>query len=125
MVNYSRKGAFIFIFKRYADIFLHDKIFLDFLNTRHKSIKFTIEIEQDQKLFLDVLITKTSNIKITANYKKSAETGVLTNYFRFIIVIYVLLVDRLYKIKNTWSGFHNVIEKTKSIFKEPISARVN
>ena len=31
--------------------------FLDFLTTRHKNIKFTIEKEQDQKLpFLDVLI---------------------------------------------------------------------
>ena len=44
--------------------------FLDFLNTRQKNIKFTIEKEQDQKLpFLDALITKTSNNRITTNYK--------------------------------------------------------
>ena len=66
-------------YKRYVDdIFWIFKTseqadkFLDFLNTRHKNIKFTIEKEQDQKLpFLDVLITKTSNNRITTNYKKS------------------------------------------------------
>ena len=56
-----------------------------FLNTRLKNIKFTIEKEQDQKiLFLDVLITKTSTNRITTNYKKSTDTGLLTNYlFKF------------------------------------------
>ena len=54
-------------YKRYVDdIFCTFKTseqagkFLDFLDTRHKNIKFTIEKEQDQKLlFLDVLVTKT------------------------------------------------------------------
>ena len=60
--------------------------FLDFFNTRHKNIKFTIEKEQDQKLpFLDVFITKTSNNRITTNYKMSTGTGLLTNYFSFIL----------------------------------------
>ena len=53
----------VLFYKRYVDdIFCMLKIseqadkFLDFLNTRHKNIKFTIEKEQDQKfLFLDVL----------------------------------------------------------------------
>ena len=98
--------------------------FLDFLNTRHKNIKFTIEKEQDQKLpFLDVLITKTSNNRITTNYKKSTDTGLLTNYLSFIPTRYKLglvktFVDRLYKINNTWSGFHNDMEKTKSILQK-------
>ena len=58
--------------------------FLDFLNTRHKNIKFTIGKKQVQKLpFLDVLITKTSNNRIITNYKKSTDTGLLTNYLSF------------------------------------------
>ena len=45
--------------------------FLEFLNTRHKNIKFTSENEQDQEvLFLDVLIAKTNNSKISTHYKK-------------------------------------------------------
>ena len=100
------------------------QIILDFLNTRHKNIKFTTEKEQDQTLpFLDVLITKTSNNRITTNYKKSTDTGLLTNYLSFIPTRYKLglvktFVDRLYKINNTWSGFHNDMEKTKSILQK-------
>ena len=48
---------------------------MNFLNTRNKNIKFTIEKEQDQKLrFLDVLITKASNNRVT-----TTGTGLLTN----------------------------------------------
>ena len=65
--------------------------FLDFLNSRHKNIKFTIKKEQDQKLpFLNVLITKSSNNRITTNYKKSKDTGLLTNYLTFISTRYKL-----------------------------------
>ena len=94
------------------------------MNTTHKNIKFTIEKEQDQKLpVLDVLITKTSNNRITTNCKKSTGTGLLTNYLGFIPRRYKLglvktFVDWLYKISNTWSGFHNDMEKTKSILQK-------
>ena len=45
--------------------------FLEFLNTRHKNIKFTSGNEQHQEVpFLDVLITKTNNSKISTHYKK-------------------------------------------------------
>ena len=111
-------------YKRYADnIFCifktseqEDKFF-DFLDTRHKNIKSTIEKEQDQKLpFLDVLITKTSKKRITTNYKNSTDTGLLTNYLSFIPTRYKLglvktFVEWLYKINNTWSGFHNDMMK--------------
>ena len=83
----------VLFYKRYVDdIFCMLKTseqvdnFLDFFNTRHKNIKFTIEKEQDQKLpFLDVFITKTSNNRITTNYKMSTGTGLLTNYLSFIL----------------------------------------
>ena len=127
----QKEALSVLFYKRYVDdIFCIFKTseqadkFLDFLNTRHKNIKFTIEKEQDQKLpFLDVLITKTSNNRITTNYKKSTDTGLLTNYLSFIPKRYKLglvktFVDRLYKINNTWSGFHNDMEKTKSILQK-------
>ena len=119
----------VLFYKRYVDDIFYifktseqaDK-FLDFSNTRH-NIKFTIEKEQDQKLpFLDVLITKASNNRITTNYKKSTHTG-QEDYLSFIPTRYKLglvktFVDRLYKINNTWSGFHNDMEKTKSILQK-------
>ena len=94
------------------------------MNTRHQNIKFTIANEQDQKLpFLDVLITKTSNNRITTNYKNSTDTGLLTNYLIFIPTRYKLglaktFPDWLYKINNTWSGFHNDMQKTKSFLQK-------
>ena len=94
------------------------------MNTRHKNIKFAIEKEQDQKSpFLDVLSTKTDNNRITTNYKKATDTGLLTNYLSLIPTRYKFglvktFVDRLYKINNTWTGFHNDMEKTKSILQK-------
>ena len=59
---------------------------------------------------------------IITNYKTSTDTGLLTNYLSFIPTRYKLglirTVDRLYKIKNTWSGFHNDMEETKSILQK-------
>ena len=115
----QKEALSLLFYKRYVDDIVcifktseqADK-FLDFLSTRHKNIKFTIEKEQDQKLpFLDVLIDKASNNRITTKYKKSTDTGLLTNYLSFITTKYKLrlvktFVDRLYKINNTWSGFH-------------------
>ena len=117
----------VLFYKRYVDdifcIFKKEQVdkFLDFLNNKHKNIKFTIEKEQDQKLpFLDALITKRSNSSITTNYKKSTDAGLLTNYLSFIPTRYklhfiIIFVDLLYKINNTWSDFHNDMEKIKSI----------
>ena len=92
--------------------------FLDFLNYRHKNVKFTIEKEQDQKLpFLDVIIIKTSNKRIIANYKKSLDTDLLTNFLSFISTRYFIsigLVKTLVDIAYTKSATRG-LEKTKSI----------
>ena len=55
--------------------------------------------------------------------KSRQNTGLLTNYLSFIPTRYKLglvktFVDRLYKSNNTWSGFHNDMEKTKSILQK-------
>ena len=84
-----RGGALsVLFYKRYIDdIFCMLKTsgqwdkFLDFLNNRHKSIKFTINEKQDQMLpFLYVPITN----------KKSTDTWLLTNYLSFISTRYKL-----------------------------------
>lgn len=56
-----------------------DKI-LDFLNNGLKKYYFTIEKEKEQKLPSLVLLIAKVNNKITTNYKKSTDTGRMTNY---------------------------------------------
>ncbi|CAH3185349.1 unnamed protein product, partial [Porites evermanni] len=75
--------------------------FYNYINSQHPNIRFTMEREVDNKLaFLDILKTF---------------TGLLINYFSFTSFSYKMglvrtLVDRLYKINNSWLGFHNDIK---------------
>ena len=73
-----------------------------------------MEREENHKLpFLDVLLDNNSNQGIiTSVFHKKTYTGLLTNF----IVLYLsvtnqpglvrTLVDRTFKINNTWAGFH-------------------
>ena len=72
-----------------------------------------MEKEENHKLpFLDVLLDNHSNQGIiTSVFHKKTYTGLLTNYYSFVPFSYKLglvrtLVDRVFKIKNTWTGFH-------------------
>ena len=60
--------------------------FLDFLNSQHPNLNFTIEKEQMKHLpFLDVLSTRSDRL-ITSVYRKSTFTELLQNYNRFVPV---------------------------------------
>ena len=81
--------------------------------SRMRVAKFTMEKEENHKLpFLDVLLDNHSNQGIiTSVFHKKTYTGLLTNYYSFIPYSYKLglvrtLVDRVFKINNTWTGFH-------------------
>ena len=83
------------------------KSFLDYLNSKHKSIKFTSEYEQDKVLaFLDVLIARNPHgMPVTTTYRKATNTGLLTNFSSFTSFSYKLgliktLTDRAYKINS-------------------------
>ncbi|XP_071811646.1 uncharacterized protein [Apostichopus japonicus] len=84
--------------------------FLQFINTRHPNIKFTIEKQKDSTLpFLDVLVSNTGHCN-TSVYHKPTYSGLLTNFFSFIPFSYKIgliktLVDRMYKVNNSWKGF--------------------
>ena len=87
--------------------------FFQYINSQHPSIKFTCEKEVDGKLpFLDVLLTLSESLKFeTRVYHKKTYTGLLTNYFSFTPSSYKIglirsLIDRIYKINNSWHGFH-------------------
>jgi len=60
---------------------------------------------------------------ITRVYHKKTFTGLLTNYFSFTPFYYKLglirtLVDRKYKINNTWVGFHEDVKKLLLILRK-------
>ena len=84
-----------------------------------------MEKELNRKLpFLDVLIDNSdTNSLLTRVYRKKTFTGLLTNYFSFTSYSYKVglirtLVDRAYKINNTWLGLHEDITKLTEILKK-------
>ena len=86
-----------------------------------------MEKEAHHKLpFLDVLVNNNDpNSLLTSVYRKKTFTGLLTNYFSFTSYLYKVglirtLVDRAYKINNTWPGLHEDITKLMDIVKKRI-----
>ena len=59
--------------------------FLQYLNSRHNSIKFTIEFEQDNEIpFLDILVKRCpNNTFVTSIYRKKTFTGLYTKWDSF------------------------------------------
>ena len=126
------QGSEILFYRRYVDDTFslfhseHDAItFFDYINSRHPNIRFTMEKEAYHKLpFLDVLVNNNDpNSPLTSVYRKKTFTGLLTNYFSFTSYSYKVglirtLVDRAYKINNTWLGLHEDIRKLMDILKK-------
>jgi len=119
--NYSlNKPQF---YKRYVDdifcIFDNKEdaeLFFDYLNEQHENIKFTMEHEVNKNLpFLDILIDNSNSFE-TSTYHKPTYTGLLMNFHSFLPFQYKLglirtLIDRIFKITNTWSSFDLDIKK--------------
>ena len=89
--------------------------FLDYLNSRHPSIKFTCEMEQEGKLsFLDTTITSNNGQFSTGTYRKPTYTGLGLHYLSFLPPIYKInsiktLLTRAYNVCSSWLVFHNEI----------------
>ena len=84
-----------------------------------------MEKQVNHKLpFSDVLMDNNDpNSSLTSVYRKKTFTGLLTNNFSFTSYFYKVgliktLVDRAYKINNTWLGFHEDINKLTDILKK-------
>ena len=121
----------ILFYRRYVDdtfCLFHSEnqalLFFNYINSRHPNIRFTMEKETDHKIpFLDVLINNGTHFPVTSVCRKKTFTGLLTNYFSFTSRSYKLglihtLVDRAYKINNTWLGFHEDITKLTKILQK-------
>ena len=115
---------------RYADDILaafdkeQDSLnFLNFLNKRHRNIKFMIEKQINHSIaFLHVFISGINNQNLTQQtYQKSTYTGLLLNFKSFTsfsckISLIKGLIYRSFEICNNWNSFHNDIENIKSNF---------
>ena len=117
-------------YRRYVDdIFLifsspeHPALFLEYLNSQHRNIGFTSEIEQDGSLsFLDVKITRGLSNFSTSLYRKPTFTGLLSKFSAFspILVkrnLIATLTYRAYQISSSFPTFHIELEFLKNIFK--------
>ena len=99
------------------------KEYFNYIDTSHHNIKFTMENEVNKIIpFLDVLIDNSQNILKTSTYHKSTYSGLLLNYTSFTSRFYKIglikcLIDRAYKISNTWPGFHDDVTKIKDVLK--------
>ena len=89
---------------------------LNFLNNRHRNIKFTIEKQINHSIaFLDVFISGVTNQNLTLQtYHKLTYTGLLLHFKSFTSFSYKLssikfLIDKSFKICNNWNSFHNDI----------------
>jgi len=117
------------IYKRYIDdCFLvfreesHSKLFLDYLNCKHKNISYTMEPEKNNCLpFLDVLVTREGNKFSTGVYRKDTFTGMGLNFMSFVPSLYKInsiktLIHRAYNICSSWINFDLEIKKLKEYF---------
>ena len=116
------------LYRRYVDdTFLlftsdqHANLFLNYLNSKHPSIKFTSDNEQNRVLpFLDVKVKRLDQEFTTSIYRKPTFTGLLSKYYAFSPkqnkenLVYTLTV-RAYRICSNFLDFHNEIERLKSI----------
>nr|XP_027212312.1 uncharacterized protein LOC113805511 [Penaeus vannamei] len=80
----------------------HVNLFLDYLNSKHPSIKFTCEIQKDNQLpFLDTMVTNNNGNFHTSIYRKPTFTGHGLHFLSFTPYIYKInsvktLITRAY-----------------------------
>lgn len=116
-------------YRRYVDdCFLlfkesdHVVKFLDYLNSKHPNIKFTVEIENNNLLsFLDIQLTNCGNYLGTSVYRKESFTGLGLNFLSFVPNIYKLnsvrtLLHRCYALSLNWICFHDEIDFLSKFF---------
>ena len=120
-------GPKILFYRRYVDdtfcLFNTErdaKDFFNYINSKHPCIRFTMEKEVNNTLpFLDIEINNSNAILTkTTVFRKKTFVGLFTNFLSFSPTIYKTglvktLIDRVYRINNTWVGFHQNMKKVK------------
>ena len=102
----------------------HVKIFFRYINSRHKKMSFTYEVENDNCLsFLDVLVTRKDNLFITSLYRKPTFSGLYMNFNSFMPDTYKkglvkTLLHRAFMLCFDWEHFHKEVVFLKNIFRK-------
>ena len=97
--------------------------FLNYLNSRHSSIKFTCEHNHMSSMpFLDVLVNNRNGVH-TSLFRKKTYTGLLTNYHSYTADAYKIgliknLLFRAFAINSSWIGFHEEIMRIYKILQK-------
>ena len=90
----------------------HAQLFFDHINSHHQSLKFTMEIEQNNRLpFLDVLVEKINGKFQLSVYRKPTNTGLGISFFSYCPMKYKInsiktLISRAYKICSSYPLLH-------------------
>ena len=116
--------------RRYVDdIFVpfkseeHLKRFVNYMNSKHKNIKFNFETEDSNKFsFLDAKITRKNKRFVASIFRKATFSGVFTNYDSFIFDTYKIglvhtLLFQFFKICSSTENFHIEVDLLRNIFK--------
>ena len=117
-------------YKRYVDdTFLlfndkaHANMFLNYINTFHQNIKFSMEVETNNNLsFLDINISRSNGNFLTSIFRKKTHTGLGLIFFSncsfsFKINSIQTLLSRAYSLCSNWSSFHEEISLLQVYFK--------
>ena len=116
-------------YTRYVDdiFYLFEKeidseLFLEYINSQHPNIQFTIEKELDGKLsFLDTTVDRNQGKNpSTSIFRKLTFTGLMINYLSYNPICYKLamvktLIHRVYSICNSKKNFDSDITDLKHI----------
>ena len=116
-------------YKRYVDdtfILFQSKVaaeqFLEYANSLHPNINFTIEHENNNCLpFLDVLITRSDQHFSTSVFRKETYTGLGSNFYSSCFYNFKLnsiftLLHRAYSVSSDWVYFHKEVEFLRKYF---------
>ena len=119
------------LYKRYVDdifaIFQKQEDaerFLKYINLQHQNIKFTMETQKNNTIsFLGIFLDFNSGNLITKTFRKKTFTGVLTNFlsytpFQYKLRLISTLLDRAFKINNTWKGLHHDFQQLSVILQK-------
>ena len=116
------------IYKRYVDdtfaAFSNSSqanAFLDFINSKHPNINFTMELENNNSLpFLDVLVSK-NDVVTTSVYRKKTFTGLGCSFYSYTPLKYKIgtvkaLIHQGFKLCSNWAKFHSEMEFLQNYF---------
>ena len=118
-------------YKRYVDdtfvLFKernHAIQFLEFINSFHSNIRFTMDTESDNHLaFLDINVSRANGRFVTNVYRKKTFTGLGLNFFSFCPLNFKLnacktLLFRAYSLCSNWTQFHEEISMLGRYFNQ-------